>query len=189
MTIICTCKAVEVGGKTWHQDGCPLRGTRKLGTTVKSVHLNTRDAGFENESNDCFVKALAAVTCVPYRDAHAFCATRMHRKAGRGTECMATMMAIETAKQTIYGFRIFSKTAQVGTISGRRWDGSIFHKPRYGTLVNFARTHRTGKWLVWSNYHAFAVIDGVVYDNGAAGPRTQVTGVYEFIESSKCEGR
>lgn len=189
MTITCTCKAVEVGGKVWHGDGCPLKGTRKLiASGVKSVYLAQRDPGFEHETNDCFVKALAAVTGVPYRDAHAFCATRMRRKAGRGTDCGAPMMAIENAKQTIYGFRVFRQQAAIGErVTRFSWNRCT--KPRYATLTSFVRTHRTGKWLVWSNYHACAIIDGVVFDNGAAGARQQITGIYEFVESSKCEGR
>jgi hypothetical protein len=187
--ITCTCKAVDVDGKVWHQQECPLRGTRKLiGSGVKSVYLNVRDDGFAHETNDCFVKALAAVTGVPYRDAHAFCAKRMHRKDRRGTNCCATMMAIENAKQTIYGFRVFHQQAAIGErVTRYSWNRGT--QPRYATLARFVRTHRTGKWLVWSNHHACAVIDGVVYDNGAAGVRQQIRGVYEFIESSKCEGR
>jgi len=45
--------------------------------------MNTRDEGFEFESNDCMVKAIQAVTGVPYRDAHAFIEKRFGRKPRR----------------------------------------------------------------------------------------------------------
>lgn len=190
MNIQCTCKAVEVEGKVWHQEGCPLRGTRRLiGSGVKSVLLNVRDSGFEHENNDCFVKALAAVTGVPYRDAHAFCRVRMQRKDKRGTNCGAAMLAMARFKAIVFGFRIFETTTQSGTRAkvNRCW-GTVKYVPTYPTLATFARTQgKTGKWLAWSNSHAFTVIDGVVFDNGAAGARTQVTTAYRFVESSKCE--
>lgn len=162
--------------------------TRKLiGTGIKSVYLGTRDEGFEHESNDCFVKALQAVTGVPYRDAHEFCRTQMGRKDRKGTSCMAPMMQIERERETVYGFRVFRHATGVEHPARYSWMRQT--AIRYDTLTQFVRTHKTGKFLVWSNRHAWAVIDGVVYDNGAAGARTQVTTVYEFIESSKCEGR
>ena len=156
---------------------------------LKAVAMRSRDDGFATESNDCFVKAVQAVTGVPYRDAHQFVATRFARKVGRATHnVVKTMAEIDARKEYVYGFRAFQQPAAV--VSGlRRSRFGYRFVPRYATLASFARTHRTGRWLLWSNSHAFAIVDGTVYDNGAAGPRTQVTGVYEFVESSKCEGR
>jgi hypothetical protein len=189
----CTCKAVAIDGQVWHSMSCPanvkVREHAKLSRAgLKAVRMGVRDAGFEAEDNDCFVKAVQAITGVPYRDAHAFVAKRFNRKVGRGTFDVVTItMAIETGKELIYGFRLFIKPAAIGT-GIRRSRFGYRQVTRYRTLEQFARTHRTGRWLLWSNDHAFAMVDGVVYDSGAAGARTQVTGVCEFIESSKVEG-
>jgi hypothetical protein len=157
----------------------------KLGSNA--VRMTTRDAGFEGEKNDCFVKAIQAVTRVPYRDAHAWVAREFKRTNRRPTHGVVDVMQrIEDTKTTVYGFRAFRKPASTG-IAVRRTMFGYRQVATYRTLASFAASHRTGRWLLWSNNHAFGMVDGVIYDNGLAGPRTQVTGVYEFIESSKIE--
>jgi hypothetical protein len=159
--------------------------TRKLtGTGIKSVKLGTRDEGFENESNDCMVKALQAVTGVPYRDAHAVCAERFRRRPGRGCRLEYLTLA------PVFGYRFIpvdNKPVLSIAFGGYRRLRRL--RARYQTLTQFVSTHRTGRWFVASNYHAFAVIDGVVYDNGAAGTRTQVAFIYEVISDSDYERR
>jgi hypothetical protein len=155
------------------------------------VALNTRDEGFEHETKDCVVKALQAVTGVPYRDAHAVAASRMGRKDRHGCAINALSTVAHT-RCTIYGYRVFAHPPQrVGTSGlvsvdsyGRR---VRYVRPRYETLTQFVRRCPRGRYFLASNSHAFAVIDGVVYDNGAAGARTQVTNVYEFVTDSQCE--
>jgi hypothetical protein len=162
---------------------------------VKAVAMKTRDEGFEYETNDCFVKAVQAVTGVPYRDAHTYVAKRFGRKPKKATMSVNLIMRdIATTGECIFGFRAFVQPAsQVGTTSrvsvnsyGQR---TRYTRARYATLAEFVRTHRTGRWLLWSNNHAFAMVDGVVYDNGAAGARTQVTGVNRIIASSEVEAQ
>lgn len=157
--------------------------TRKLtGTGIKSVNLGTRDEGFENEANDCVVKALQAITGVPYREAHAFCAKRFARRNRCGTPVHAYL----NESLVVFGYRFISKEAKPISQS---YSSFIGPRARYQTLADFVRSHRTGRWFACSNYHAFAVIDGVVYDNGAAGARTQVTFIYEAITDSDYEKR
>jgi hypothetical protein len=150
---------------------------------IRAVKIDTRDEGFENESKDCFVKAIQAVTGVPYRDAHAYVCKRFDRKPRRGTHKVADrMLDIATKAEYIYGFRAFHHTAPVRFAT---YCGSP--RFRFATLSQFVRSHPAGRWLLWSRNHAFAVIDGVVHDSGAAGARTQVTGVYELRLSSEVE--
>jgi hypothetical protein len=185
----CTCTTV-IDGEVWHGLTCPMREHTKLARAgLRAIRMGARDEGFEAENNDCFVKAVQAVTGVPYRDAHAFVSRRFARKNGHSTpEVPERMRDIATKAETIYGFRVFAKPAATGQ-RVRRTRFGYRTVASYRTLQSFTRTHRTGRWLLWSNSHALAVIDGVVYDNGAAGPKTHVTGVYEFIESSKVESQ
>lgn len=158
-----------------------MAGTRKLlKSGIRSEHLNQRDAGFEYEKNDCAVKALMAVTGVPYRDAHAWSAVHFARK-----DCGAAMLwdkALGAHAQqalTIFGYRVYEQPAPaIERPNGYK---------NYGTLAQFVRTHSKGRFLLSSTSHAFALIDGVVYDNGAAGAKTRVTyKVYELKPSSQC---
>ena len=166
----------------------------KLGRSgIKAVAMREREPGFEHETNDCFVKAIQAVAGVPYRDAHAYVAKRFGRKPKGATHNVnSTTREIARTGETVFGYRAFCQpVTAVGTASRVSVNsyGQLMRyvRPRYATLAQFTRTHRTGRWLLWSNNHAFAMIDGVVYDNGAAGARTQVTGVYEFKASSEVE--
>jgi hypothetical protein len=162
-------------------------------STVKSQLIGqTRDAGFEHETKDCAVVALAAVTGVPYRDAHAFCKTVLGRVDRQGT-VIDRLHNVTTEKRLVYGFRVFThKSPSKGVRRFTSCDsyGNREHhmRPQYQTLAQFAASHPRGRFLCSSRNHSFAVINGVVHDNGAASPRTQVHGMfYEFIESSKCE--
>lgn len=156
---------------------------------IKSKALNTRDSGYEHETNDCVVKALAAVTGVPYRDAHSFCKNYMERKDRKGCVVNMHLMKMEQMKKPIYGFRSFCRESKIGTRMVRTKWGYHHSKDVHDTLSSFVRKHKTGRYLLCSNYHAFACIDGVIHDNGAAGPKTQVTHVFEFITDSECERR
>ena len=163
-------------------------GTPKLlRAGIKSVHMTSRDIGYETETNDCAVKALQAVTGVPYRDAHSFAEKTFGRKFRRGTQRWELELnRIAQNKTYIYGFRVFAYDARVGKTWGRR-HGQLIEKTAYQTLSQFLVRHPHGRFLLASNSHAFAVIDGVVYDNGAAGGKTKITSIFELKESSKVE--
>lgn len=151
---------------------------------IDSVRLVARDPGFERETKDCFVKALQAVTGVPYRDAHRFCEMHMGRKPNHGTHCGLHMEHVSMSGVTIFGYRIFRRDAKTGTRIRRNWYGTTV-VDAHQTLAQFVASHKQGRYVIWSNNHALAAIDGVVYDNGAAGPRIRITGAYEFVPSSQ----
>jgi hypothetical protein len=159
---------------------CP----RLARANIDSVKLVERDAGFEHETRDCFVKALQAVTGVPYRDAHNFCETFMGRKPKHGTYPTSYMTQAVTEEFTVFGYRIFKHDASLGTRVRRNWYGTTVVRS-YPTLTQFVKSHPRGRYIIWSDDHALAVIDGVVYDNGAAGPRIRITGVYGLVPSSQ----
>jgi hypothetical protein len=117
------------------------KGTRKLAGSIKSVALESRDAGYGHETNDCLVKALAAVTGVPYRDAHQFCKDKLGRGDRQGTMVYG-LLHIAKMKTTIYGFRIFEKPGSSPLI--RQASGSS-GLTATGVLSSMARFTITGK--------------------------------------------
>lgn len=157
--------------------------------SIKMQVGTVRDAGFETETKDCFVQALMHATGVPYRDAHAAAAEKFNRPTRKGTMVDGHMRHIVANKTTLFGYRVFVTSVPVGTTRRMsRW-GNLDLKPVYPTLEQMVRRMRTGRYIVCSGSHAWAVIDGVVYDNGVTGPRTQVQQVYELIASSVIEAR
>lgn len=163
-------------------------------SSIPSASTTPRDPGFEHETNDCAVQAIAAVTGVPYRDAHAWCKRVLGREDRQGTFIDRMLTPVKQA-QYVYGFRVFVRNSQSKGL--RKFTSvdsygyrEIHHRPSYQTVAQFAEAHPRGRFLCSSRNHTYAVIDGVVVDNGAAGPRTQVHGFYyEFIESSKVEAQ
>jgi hypothetical protein len=153
---------------------------------IGAVVSRTCDAGFEHESRDCFVHAIRFVTGVPYRDAHEFVRTHFGRVDGKSTMGVDSgLQRIDQLKQYIFGFRVFTQKTMVSTRLRRtRW-GAYRQVGVYRTAAQFAARFPRGKFLLCSNNHAFACIDGQIYDNGYAGARTNVTYAWEFIESSR----
>ncbi len=148
-----------------------------------------RDPGYESENRDCFVQAIQCVTGVPYRDAHAFTALHFARKTGKGT-CFVDlhMKAIAEKQETIFGYRVFVKPIPTRrTVRRSRRTFDYVQATVYPTVADSLYLMRSGRYLVCSGSHAWAVIDGVIYDNGVTGNRTRVTEVYEFKASSQCE--
>ena len=146
-----------------------------------------RDPGFETEYRDCFVQAMRHVTGVPYRDAHKFVSLQFARKHRRGTTHVKERMTkISVEESTIYGYRVFVKAIPTRTVVRR--SRRTFHYVQttvYPTVTDSLYLMRSGRYLVCSGSHAWAVIDGVIYDNGVTGNRTRVTECYEFVASSK----
>lgn len=147
-----------------------------------------RDPGFENETRDCFVRAVQAVTGVPYRDAHAFVATKFERQTRKGTYNVEDrMQKIVSEAATIFGYRVFDKPVPTRR-TVRRSRFQYVQAVVYPTLEQMMLCTRQGRYVMVSCNHAWTVIDGVVHDNGLTGNR-RVTHIWEFKASSECEGK
>ena len=107
--------------------------------------------GFTHEKNDCTVRAVSFAYGIPYNEAHAKLKS-YGRKDGKG---FTFISFIESEKKYInsehssYNYKI-------------------------GTLRKFLQEHPTGTFILIKRGHAFAVIDGVVYDSWKPGMKTQI---------------
>ena len=146
-----------------------------------------RGEGFEHESLDCFVRAVKHATGVPYRDAHAHVAQHFNRIDRKGTHNPQNQLSlVAVVKGTIFGYRVFDKSPSA-TLSNPR---NFRSRPRfiYPTLASQIAKFKSGRFLLCSRHHAWAIIDGVVHDSrGTTSSRTQVVIVYELKASSQCE--
>ena len=149
-----------------------------------------RDAGYEHETRDCFVQALMRVTGVPYRDAHAFTKEQFKRRDGKGTcGVRQTMARLASTRVTIFGYRVFVKEIPTRTVLRRTRLFGLRHVLAFPTVSDSLYLLRNGRYLSCSNYHAWATIDGVIYDNGPTSNRTRLTECYQFVPSSECEAK
>lgn len=156
---------------------------------IKYNVIKSRGIGYENETRDCFVRAVQAVTGVPYSDAHTYVSRVYGRKERKGTyKVQETTIEIAAKCETIFGYRVFEKKIPTRrTIRRSRRFFQYVQAVVYPTLSQMIFSMREGRFIVCSSNHAWAVIDGVVHDNGLTRKGTRVTEVYEFIPSSKCE--
>jgi hypothetical protein len=119
---------------------------------------NTTDIFSQNtkamhETNDCTVKAFAVVFDTTYEKAHAHLKKNCGRQNRKGIH--AREVIPPSLKKTKYKVGPYSKTNRI-------------------TLKNFLEKHNQGRFYVLIRGHAFAVVDGVLYDY-KEGLRRQVT--------------
>lgn len=117
-----------------------------------------RPDGFK-ERHDCGVLALAAALGVPYADAHAAL-----REAGRVSHSGTFTVQIERALVK----RGVPYTRRMLHGEGRSRKGYV---KRVTCAKVLDHVPARGRFVVGSTDHYFAVIDGVVYDNGGFSPK------------------
>jgi hypothetical protein len=163
-----------------------------------SVNPRATEAGFEYETNDCTVRALAVAVGVPYRDAHASLA-RAGRQPRHGMYFNELLASWSRSQQVVYGYRFERMAIPSATVTHARrrsvsadgWNRSttMYLKRNRPTLASILSTLKTGRYLVVITRHVFAVIDGVIYDTGLSGMRRGVEGIYKLESSTVVEAR
>lgn len=123
--------------------------------------------GFNNETNDCAVRALAIATQTPYAEVHKNLKAK-GRRDRRGTKLA---WITEAVKQLAPG----SEEIVPSSISSC---GSRF-RISYPNLSDTLRKYREGRYVIVVTGHAIAVIDGIVHDSGQIkGGRSRVRRIY-----------
>ena len=118
------------------------------------------ERGQYNEAKDCSVRALAVILGDSYRDAH-----EILRIGGRKNR---------------QGFYLDWFLSQKSTIAGLKITEVAFNPAHKMTPSIFAHTYKKGKYIVTIHRHAFAVIDGIIFDAGRVKPHTRVFGAWRF---------
>ena len=120
-------------------------------------HAYVNEAIGMNETNDCAVRALAAISELSYKEAHALLAAE-GRRPRRGTE----MFKVEKALQSL-GFIV--EQLPINAITSlfpgthKHLQSVTPHHP-----VRFAKVWPAGRFILASRQHCCAVIDGMVHD-------------------------
>lgn len=117
----------------------------------------------QSESNDCFVRTVAAALEVGYDDAHAYVAKEYKRKNGEGTfgvfitlakrmeilgreiEQMGEIVQYSTTKRLVTRYKCYGKIVE-----------------REMTFKSFVKKYPEGTYVMLVKNHAFCLRDGVV---------------------------
>lgn len=108
------------------------------------------------DTNDCGVRAVAVACAVDYHAAHA-ALEALGRKRRKGTHWGAMLKAARALAGT-----------EPALLAGTEPTRHGWHPMRV-TLSRFVRDNPRGSFVLWTISHAFAVVDGVVYDWRARG--------------------
>lgn len=170
------------------------------------MKLVTSDAGrvregFAGETNDCAVVALAHAAGIPYRDAHAAYA-QAGRRPRRGTKKFLLLRGIQYAlenrgmtvkplpvpltsfvREDVVLRSFYTRSGRVARVRRTRRVGGV-------TVAQFLRTlPKRGRFFLGSTTHAFAVVDGVRYDNQSRPVmRAKMSVAYEITPAPKSTG-
>lgn len=106
-----------------------------------------------NETNDCTVKALAKVLNTTYDKAHKHLREECKRKNRK---------------------RIVSRTELPKSLKRTKFVVGEYSKTNRITVKQFCEKHPIGRFYVCVRGHAFAIVDGCVYDY-CDKPRRQIT--------------
>lgn len=147
----------------------PKDKTRKR-TTRKNyefVAAHLRPEGYETETNDCTVRALACAFGLPYSQAHAYLESHGRRK-GRGTSCVVPYRKFTDGTSMLkeWSYADIQAASKLGIRTIGQWLKSGLLPPRC---------------ILRIRAHVFAVVDGVVMDSHRTGTRAQVYGIFEVV--------
>ena len=119
-----------------------------------STDAGRRSSGIV-DTNDCTIRALAISANIPYTHAHKI-GTEAGRKNGRGFH---PARLLKVAKKEY---------------------GITYKKKRYKsiTIQRFIKENPTGRYYVATNRHAFAIINGVIYDKMQNRPLQRIEEAY-----------
>jgi hypothetical protein len=123
------------------------------------IHIERTDGGrdqdgFEYETRDCAVRAIAIAASIPYAHAHALLKAE-GRKDRHGTKLLMSEKALIKTNAMVEGLHFI------------------------GTLSQLIQIYPRGRYYVTVRHHALALVDGVIHDQGSiAGPRSHVRRLY-----------
>jgi len=126
-----------------------------------TVSVGSQRVGeYAGENNDCTVRALAAVSGIPYGAAHRS-AELVGRKRNHGLCALQIDLLLGSKFANYKVERVF------GTLS-------------LLTIAQFAAMHPTGRYYVLVTGHALALVDGHIVDEKRPGGKTRVRHAWRF---------
>lgn len=119
--------------------------------------------GYESEKNDCSVVALSHALDITYEEAY-----KMLDGAGR------------RKNKGWYTIEFF----QYCGFNGWKHETTKFARGKRPTEMEFAESHPKGRFLVYTEGHLIAVVDGVIHDNRPHPARAKVQYAWKMIKTA-----
>lgn len=166
-------------------------GTYKYSSTEIKGYNISRIA--KTETNDCFVRALAAATNMNYDTVHTFVKDNFGRKKGEGTKNI--FIKTQMMKYEEDGMQVGDNEFKVTVLPTRRitnqykLHGEVIDRKK--TVKSFIKDNPIGTFIVGVAKHAFTVKDGVLIDNVGEEfrPTRKVDGAYEVAVTKLTEAQ
>jgi hypothetical protein len=113
----------------------------------------------KNETNDCFVRAVASAYEIPYDEAHTWVKEKFGRKDRKGTMFVACKLA------TMYSLNQTFSGKSIKAIGDLRSYVPNTYKIKRTTLNQFIKKYPTGTYIIIVRGHAFTLKNGAVIGN------------------------
>jgi hypothetical protein len=113
----------------------------------------------KNETNDCFVRAVASAYEIPYDEAHTWVKEKFERKNRKGT------MFVSRKLSTMYSLNETFSGKSIKGIGDLRTIDKVTHKVKRTTLNQFIKKYPTGTYIIIVRGHAFTLKNGAVIGN------------------------
>ena len=155
-----------------------------INLTSKEIKGYSNNKLAMSETNDCFVRALAAGFDINYNEAHELAKERFKRPNKKGTRnchIIEQMAFIEKDGIEINGVMASVRVMDGLDIKNRyKLKGEIIDRKK--TVKSFIKDHPKGTYIVTVSKHAFVVKDGKLIDNRGEEfrPTRKVDGAYKI---------
>ena len=114
--------------------------------------------GFEWETRDCVVRAMAIAAETDYPTAHGWVKKQLKREDREGTYNTALHIDGAAKRNITINNKKFKRIPKLK-------NPSYTHKPVQYTVGTFSKAFDKGNYFVLVTGHALAIKDGVIYDN------------------------
>jgi hypothetical protein len=129
---------------------------------MKTIRITPDSNSGIKDNNNCTICALSTAAGIPYNEAYEI-GKKAGRKNGRG---FYTAKLMETARK----------------------NGVDYRKIKTGgmTIQKFLQKYPEGRYVVNRRGHAFAIIDGTIYDHLENKPMQRIVGIWQ-VESKRLD--
>jgi len=144
---------------------------------TKGIIGYTESAIAKNETNDCFVRAVASAYEIPYDNAHTWVKEKFNRQNRKGTMAVSCKMATMASS----GYKFNNKS--INPIDKLRTYDNTTYKMKRTTLNQFIKKYPTGTYILIVRGHAFTLKNGAVIGNkgDASSMKKIVHDAYQII--------
>jgi hypothetical protein len=139
------------------------------------------ECGYEGETNDCGVRALAEAANITYAESHSFW-SKLGRQNKNGVYFKWLDSFLESNDGYCFGKQVTETIFPFHKHETHKWDDNKQEYIRHTKRMNvktFIQQNPTGRFIVLSRGHAKAVVDGVIHDQDD-GIYSEIQRVYKF---------